>query len=239
MVRELQEWIDDPASSDLGGPSVEAYEGFIKRLGGPDRACERLTLYLRLPGWAARYKRGAVHLLPCCGWSAVPNLVEAAGHADADARRTALCELANYGWPRYSLRFAKSVNDASEHCETGEERRRFIYAESAVARENLPVFIRALNDEEARVRLCAAQMLGRIGPDAREAVPALIRALDDESVEMRFTAANALGNLGPAASQAVPALEEALKDGVGVVRSAAARAPKKIRGDTPGGEGRK
>jgi HEAT repeat protein len=57
----------------------------------------------------------------------------------------------------------------------------------------------------APVRVRAALLLGRLGPDARKAVPALTRALNDRDTFVRDAAAGALGRIGPAAKEAAPA----------------------------------
>jgi HEAT repeat protein len=57
----------------------------------------------------------------------------------------------------------------------------------------------------APVRVWAALLLGRLGPDARKAVPALTRALNDRDTFVRDAAASALGRIGPAAKEAAPA----------------------------------
>lgn len=73
-----------------------------------------------------------------------------------------------------------------------------------------PDLIRSLDDDDARTRRIAAELLGRIGPDAQEAVPALIASLEDESPIVRKAAAKALGEIGPAAKEAAPVLVRAL-----------------------------
>ncbi len=53
----------------------------------------------------------------------------------------------------------------------------------------LPVFVRALGDQDEDVREAAAEALGKIGPDA---VPALIQALQDKESWVRMRASGAL-----------------------------------------------
>jgi len=71
---------------------------------------------------------------------------------------------------------------------------------------------RALTDVDPSVRIQAAEVLARIGPQAEEAVPDLIVALDDENEEVRKAAARALGQIGPAAAAAVPALMRSMRE---------------------------
>ena len=52
--------------------------------------------------------------------------------------------------------------------------------------------IRALHDEDPRIRYLAAEALGAIQPDGREAVSALKDSLGDESYRVRIEAARAL-----------------------------------------------
>ncbi len=75
--------------------------------------------------------------------------------------------------------------------------------------------IEKLKDEDARMRVGAAEALGRIG-DA-SAVPDLIETLGDEDWNVRENAVFALGSIGDAS--AVPALIEALKHKESFVRS--------------------
>ena len=76
----------------------------------------------------------------------------------------------------------------------------------------LPSLIEALKDEDAVVRTGAAVALERVGPEARAAVRALVEALLDDSARVRLYAASGLGRIGSEAKAAVSALAEALKD---------------------------
>ena len=76
----------------------------------------------------------------------------------------------------------------------------------------VPELRRALTDADPSVRIQAAEVLARIGPEAEEAVPDLIEALDDENEEVRKAAARALGQIGPAAAAAVPALMRSMRE---------------------------
>ena len=98
----------------------------------------------------------------------------------------------------------------------------------------LPLAAR-VSDTVPDVRIAAARALREMGPEARPAVPALIRALGDVPAELRAAAAYALGEIGPAAQEAVPLLVNLSKDKSQEisVRSAAAEALKKLRGEEP------
>ena len=72
----------------------------------------------------------------------------------------------------------------------------------------VPALIQSLGHADPGHRLQAAEVLGRIGPDARQAVPALVQALEDPQLDVRKAAARALGQIGPAAQEAVAPLME-------------------------------
>jgi HEAT repeat protein len=56
----------------------------------------------------------------------------------------------------------------------------------------IPEAVAALRDPDFRVRLVAAQVLGRFGPVAREGVPALCQALEDSNPQVEKAAGEAL-----------------------------------------------
>jgi HEAT repeat protein len=68
----------------------------------------------------------------------------------------------------------------------------------------VPELIRALQDSDSKVRVAAAEALGKIGPPAAASVPTLIELLDDEDSWLR--AAETLGQIGREARAAVPKL---------------------------------
>lgn len=75
--------------------------------------------------------------------------------------------------------------------------------------------VELLDGPDREMRVCAAEALGRIGPDARAAVPSLIRAVeraetDSPANALRFYAVDALGRIGPDARPAVPVLNSLL-----------------------------
>jgi hypothetical protein len=79
-----------------------------------------------------------------------------------------------------------------------------------IGRPAVPSLVQALGHRDSEVRMQAALVLARIGPDAFDAVPELTALLDDESEGVRKAAARALGQIGPAAGSAVPALMRTL-----------------------------
>lgn len=89
-------------------------------------------------------------------------------------------------------------------------------------RDAVSPFVRALQDDDARVRQSAAISLGKIGLGAIDAVPQLIFALADADPGVRAAAAFALSVFGAHAMEAVPALRAALSDEFAAVRARAA-----------------
>lgn len=81
---------------------------------------------------------------------------------------------------------------------------------SRIGKPAVPELIRVLQHRDPLVRLEAAEVLARIGPDAIEAVPYLTTALDDADERVRKASARALGRVGPGAAPAVPALMRSL-----------------------------
>lgn len=69
-------------------------------------------------------------------------------------------------------------------------------------------------DEEASVRLAAANALAKCDPDPKLVLESLLGALkNDKDIGVRTAAATALGRLGPAAKEAISALQEAVAIG--------------------------
>ncbi len=75
----------------------------------------------------------------------------------------------------------------------------------------VPALVQSLQQPNPETRLQAANVLGRIGPDAQAAVPELVRALRDPNLEVRKAATRALGQIGPAAEEAVAPLLEIIE----------------------------
>ena len=127
-----------------------------------------------------------------------------------------------------------------------------------VTKDNLPLLIDSLGHDDKYVRIIAAKMLHKLGPEAKEAIPALEKALHDKESEVRQysaetlstlnresipvfirllsdydenvrkTAAESLGKMGQEAIDSVPALTKLLHDQSFEVRVAAEEALKTI-----------
>lgn len=78
-----------------------------------------------------------------------------------------------------------------------------------LAREALPALVRALDDDDAKVREAAAHAVGGMGPDA---LPQLVLMLGHPDKYVRRHAVWGLGKLGPLARPALPDLCHSLKD---------------------------
>jgi HEAT repeat protein len=92
----------------------------------------------------------------------------------------------------------------------------------------VPALIQALTAGDRAVRSSAAEVLGRIGPEAAAAVPALTQALQDEDAYVRRIAAYALAKVGGNAATAIPILADQLSDRDPNLRATAAYALGKI-----------
>ncbi|HWQ67116.1 MAG TPA: HEAT repeat domain-containing protein [Methanospirillum sp.] len=78
-----------------------------------------------------------------------------------------------------------------------------------------PILFNALNDSDKGIRVTAARVLGRFGP---EALKPLTKAMQDDSLQVRVAATEAMGEVGLAA---LDQLLKALKDDNGDIRAAA------------------
>jgi len=78
-----------------------------------------------------------------------------------------------------------------------------------LARDALPLLMKATDDADAGVREAAAGSMAPMGP---EAVPHLVRLLTHEDKYVRRNAVWGLGKLGPLARTALPDLCDALRD---------------------------
>jgi HEAT repeat protein len=89
--------------------------------------------------------------------------------------------------------------------------------------DDVPALVKALEHDEARIRLEAAADLGSIGAPAAAAVPALLRlARENPEPLIRAEAAKAVALIEPGNEVAIPLLLGALKDKAGNVRKRAA-----------------
>jgi len=75
----------------------------------------------------------------------------------------------------------------------------------------VPALVNILQGSDVDMRICAAEALRRMGPEAQDAVPSLEKLLGDKDRDVCWIAARALGGIGPAAKGAVPALLEAFE----------------------------
>src|SRR5262249_59778716 len=87
-----------------------------------------------------------------------------------------------------------------------------------------PPLLEMAQAKEADHRARAAQVLGRIGPEARRAVPALLKLLNDKNTVVRQEAVTALANIDPKDKVVAAALTQAQKDNDVRVRRRVVRA---------------
>lgn len=154
---------------------------------------------------------------------AVPLLVERLTDNRQNVREAAVQALMDLNPPPGSLipQLKKVLDQAN-----AETVSRALDALATLGKPAVPRLIAAMEHDEVRMR--AAMILGRIGPEAEEAIPALTEALKDPRSEVRREAVFALGAIGPAAAPAVPQITELLQDPDMNVRYAAAYALGKI-----------
>jgi HEAT repeat protein len=150
----------------------------------------------------------------------VLGLIAALERGNLLERFQAACELGDIGPEAKAAApaLASLVNDSSYANSTMAARALIRIGPPAVAS-----VVPLLQDPRAAVRKTAAEILGRIGPEAKEAVPALTRALTDTDRGVRLQATTALGQIDPG-NAAVRAAEliAALKDKDPEVRGTAA-----------------
>jgi hypothetical protein len=181
---EVHRAIDDAKRAPPAPPGT-----LMAKLGGPEPAARKLSIYLSLPKaliyrepsedqrWWSLYndKRGiAVGVLGDCGKHGVPTLVRMLDHSEARMRSEAASALGSIG---------------------------------PDARDAVPALIRALSDDDHGSKeyghgpplfVCrsAAEALGDIGPDAAAAVAALQQLCERSSREIvRETAARAIDKI--------------------------------------------
>ncbi|MBE9029398.1 HEAT repeat domain-containing protein [filamentous cyanobacterium LEGE 11480] len=87
------------------------------------------------------------------------------------------------------------------------------------AKPLLPVLVRALEDENWRIRYEVAKAIGAMGIEARTAIPALTERLVDPDRRVACEAISSLGKIGTAS---MPCLIDALESQISYVRSTAA-----------------
>jgi HEAT repeat protein len=182
-------------------------------------------------GWIAVFRdkassdlerRQAVWILGCFGEegrAAVPDLIDAARKGQfQDEAVDALVQIgagAEVTVPNLIGRFLK------RGCQHPTRMGSFPYdpsLENSLARIGgpaVPALLEILNGPNGDMRVCAAEALGRIGPEALAADLALIRAIEHPDPEREpeilvLHAIRALGRIGPEARAAIPALNGSL-----------------------------
>jgi HEAT repeat protein len=93
-----------------------------------------------------------------------------------------------------------------------ERRRPWEASAPAPVERTVPALVKALGDQDARVRAAAARTLATVGPRAKPAVSALIEMLRDADRKCQSAAVVALSKLGSDAAAAIPALEALAKN---------------------------
>ncbi|MBI3462548.1 MAG: HEAT repeat domain-containing protein [Planctomycetes bacterium] len=167
--------------------------------------------------------------------SAVPRLAEALEDEDPGVREMALSTLSQIGHGDAevaraileSVRRETNRSAGSTGALRGQERLLRDTAQ-ALGRSDptaVAVLVRALGDDDSRVRWVGVYALGTMGrPSAKDAVPALTEALSDRSRYVAQWAAHALAQIGPPAKAALPRLTEALAHEDALLRVRAAEA---------------
>jgi HEAT repeat protein len=99
---------------------------------------------------------------------------------------------------------------------------KFLVGDGPGGPEEVTAWTKALKQDEARVRIEAAEELGLIGPAAKDALPGLLALFEDANPLVRVAAAKAVANIDPKDETALPLLIGALKDKAPKVRKKAA-----------------
>jgi len=155
-VREVYFLLD----ADWGRRSeADVAKALLDRLGGPERAVDRLIAYRRLPDWMKPDHAGATYLLGWCGPRAVPALLDTLKDDDPNICFYAACALATVG-PEAVPSLVEALRDENEGVRWG----------SAVAlgrigpkaKEAVPALEKSLKDEKGLVRSMAAYALTQI-----------------------------------------------------------------------------
>jgi HEAT repeat protein len=100
--------------------------------------------------------------------------------------------------PAYWLQVLRDANDAKAE----QARERIV----AMGRAAILELRKALRDQDPKMRLAAASVLGAMGESATGAIADLGKSLTDKDTAVRTTAAQSLGQLGATAHAALPAL---------------------------------
>ena len=155
---------------------------------------------------------------------AVPALTEALGDEYLATGVAAARALVQIDPQNCTIAIPVLVSGLSDGARAGREAAEVL---AMIGSPALPSLLDALQGEDRRARIRAAESLGLMGPPARDAVGPLMATLKEQDHRVQRPAARALGKIGPEARDAVPLLEELLKDRY--VRAAAAGALGSLR----------
>jgi HEAT repeat protein len=155
------------------------------------------------------------------GRAAVPILVDALQHENADERTRAVEGLQRIGLP--------AVPSLTRKLEDPNPKVRNSAAEAlgkigSDARDAVPNLIKVLKDPDASVRRHAAAALGNFWPQADVIAPHLLEALDDWDPTVIKAASHAMARLGQVARIAIPSLTNLSRSHFTLVRRSAAEA---------------
>lgn len=148
--------------------------------------------------------------------NAIPELIETLKDPDLTVSFAAAQALGNIGEKALPALKRSLLNPEGKHPENALVALRLIGA-SAV-----PELTEVLSQPNSKFKVGAAEVLGKIGPNARSAVPELIKALKSPNNYLRTIAAEALGKIGADSKTAIPVLAEMLKDPNEFIRQRAA-----------------
>jgi HEAT repeat protein len=111
-----------------------------------------------------------------------------------------------------------------------ESRDKAVFALAGLGTKAVESLTKALTNQDAAVRVTAANALGSFGSDAKGAVAALVRCLADTNRQVRQQAAQSLGQIAQQPELVTPALIAALSDSDAGVRMSTAFALGSFRG---------
>jgi HEAT repeat protein len=204
--RRLNSWLEDIANSDA---SVRAQaESAFRAMGTNIVPALAAMIGSREDTQASFVVRGYVHLF---GGKARP--LEAERHwREAKALRA-------IGAPA-----SAAIPALTALLDNPESRDKAAFALAGLGPKAVEPLTRALTNQDAAVRVTAANALGSFGPDAKGAVAALVRSLADTNRLVRQQAAQSLGEIALQPELMTPALIAALSDSDAGVRMSTALA---------------
>jgi hypothetical protein len=209
--------------------SIYEPEPGLARLGGPEKAARRISLYLSLP---LPHKHEALMLYGMCGQHGLEPLLAGLGSEDAAMRGAAASGLppaavgGSVDPQAYVPALVAALDD--EHAEVRSAAITALYLTGPPAAAAIPKLAEMRLTEEKWNRFDVYCALGRIGANS----PAIVSLLksDLESGPCRHGAVAGLRKIGPGAKEAVPALVSALEGAssglrLGIVRALGAIGP--------------